>query len=381
MPAPRAPWAKQRAALVALSRGATIKEAAVISGLGSRTVDSLVREHGRMTICERTPRANALTQSERETIFIGVREGHTAACIARALGRHRSTVSREITANGGCKKYRPFMAQDRADRASRRQRPRWWLTNPELWDLVYVLLKSKWSPQQISGWLRRNLGDDPNWCVSHESIYQAIYIQGLPELRKELTKSLRTGRLKRRVQGRSGCGSPIKNMVNLSERPAEVEDRAVPGHWEGDLIIGLRQGSAIATLVERSTGFGMLIKLDSKNAIHVGEQIAKHMGTLDHQIRLSLTWDQGTEMADHLNFTERTAIPVYFCDPGAPWQRGTNENWNGLVRQYLPKGTDLSVHSQQRLNEIAAELNDRPRARYDFQKPSDLFNQLVAATP
>jgi IS30 family transposase len=302
--------------------------------------------------------------------------------IAKQLGRPTSTVSREVRRNGGGVRYRAAGAHRAARRRARLPKARKLLTDHKLARLVAYKLKRKWSPQQIAAYLRQRYAE-PHKRVSHETIYQCLYLQGRGGLRAELRKALRTGRAQRRPRDRERkMPTRIANMVLISERPAEVRDRAVPGHWEGDLIIGKDSKSQVGTLVERSTRFVMLVRLPHDRSAHtVRKAISRKMTHLPQALKRSLTWDQGCEMAEHVRFTVATGVPVYFCDPRSPWQRGTNENTNGLLRQYLPRGMDLSTVSNYQLNRIAAELNTRPRETLGWMTPAQKFAQLVASAP
>ena len=326
------------------------------------------------------PGPGRLTIAEREEISLALRRGDTLTSIANELGRAVSTICREVAANGGRDDYRAWRAHEQAHRRSLRPKARK-LASPELAVQVTRWLKKWWSPQEISRRLRLEHPDDPMMRVSHETIYKTLFVQGRGELRRELTRCLRSRRAQRRPRGRIETRGRIPGMVMISERPAEVDDRAVPGHWEGDLIIGKNGDSAVGTLVERSTRYVMLLHLpNGRFPVHVDEAMRRAIRKLPKDLFQTITWDQGKEMHRHADFTVDTGIQIYFCDPRSPWQRGSNENTNGLLRQYMPKGTDLSVLSARDLSRIAASLNDRPRATLGFMKPSEKLAELLALT-
>jgi IS30 family transposase len=329
---------------------------------------------------ERTRAAVCLSAREREEISRGLAAGESLRCIAGRLDRAPSTVSREVARNGGHRRYRAA-ASDRAAwvRASRPKRCKL-ASNRRLQRLVAGKLGQDWSPEQIAGWLVRTFPDEPEMRVSHETIYLTLFVQARGALKRELATHLRTRRMMRRSQAHTSHGhgrGQIVDAVTISERPAEVEDRAVPGHWEGDLLLGSGL-SQIATLVERSTRFVMLVQLPKgRSTEHVVGALTTHVRSLPDQLRRSLTWDRGHELADHKRFTVDTGVQVFFCDPKSPWQRGSNENTNGLLRQYFPKGTSVAGFTQEQLDEVAAKLNGRPRQTHGWMTPSEKLDEVL----
>jgi IS30 family transposase len=326
------------------------------------------------------PSEARLSLDDRVEIRLGLERGESYAALGERLGRHRCTVWREVKANGGRDHYRPMAAHRAAGKAARRPKATKLGTEAALCLRVVAELEQLWSPQQITIRLKAEFPDRSEMWVSHETIYKSLYIQGRGELRRELHRCLRSGRAQRRHQGRVERRGRIADMVMISERPPEVEDRAVSGHWEGDLLIGANGASAIVTLVERSTRYVMLGKIANQRAETVREALTALILRLPEHLRLSLTWDQGKEMAQHLAFSVATDVEVYFCDPHSPWQRGSNENTNGLLRQYFPKGTSLRRYSQDDLDRVAASLNNRPRQTLNAMKPSEKLAELVAST-
>jgi len=364
-----------------ISCGETRPQVASALGTTERTVARvLVAAGGRPPRRSRRRWRSALRLSliEREEIRAGIAAGESFRAIARRIGRSPSTVSREVGGLVGRGRYRATRADDRACLRALRPKRSKLASSPRLRRAVTGMLERRFSPQQISARLRLDYPDDEEMRISPETIYQSLYVQSRGRLRKDLARYLRSGRSKRKPRrGPTGQGH-IKDMVSISERPAEVEDRAVPGHWEGDLIVGKQGRSFIGTLVERQTRFVLLTELGNDCSTEtVTQRIAEQIVRLPEQLRLSLTWDQGTEMADHIRFKVATGVQVYFCDPHSPWQRGSNENTNGLLRQYFPKGTDLAARHQDELDRVAAQLNQRPRQTLGWHTPAEKMAQLL----
>ncbi len=362
--------------------GMSLAEIGRVIGRNPAQVHRLVASSGGMMPPPRRRSRLALGWAEREEISRGLAAGHSMRTIAANLTRAPSTVSREIARHGGRETYRANTADETAWDSARRPKRCRLAGHRRLRRTVAEKLSLAWSPEQISGWLKREYPDTEDMQISHETIYRSLYVQARGVLKRELVGHLRTRRGMRHSKHsnrRNQARGQIIDAVSISERPAEIEDRAVPGHWEGDLIAGLSH-SYIATLVERQSRFTMLVKIDAKDSPTVVKALIKKIRRLPVELRKSLTWDRGLEMARHKDFTTATNVDVYFCDPRSPWQRGTNENTNRLLRQYLPKQTDLSDHSQADLNRIALQLNQRPRKTLDFRSPAEHFNEIVALT-
>lgn len=351
-------------------------------GRGHTSIAGHVRPSGgiRPAIPRRSPRA--LTMADREEISRGIVGGRSVRAIARALGRAASTVSREISRNGGSRRYRAEAADRLAWKRALRPKPCKLALSGQLRQTVATKLEMKWSPEQIAGWLKRIYPEDEARRVSHETIYHSLYVQTRGVLKQELMAHLRSDRRFRRSRHatqKRGRNGTIVDAVPISERPASIEDRAVPGHWEGDLLCGSKN-SYIVTLVERHSRYVMLAKIKSRHTQTVIDALIRQARKLPDELYKSLTWDRGHELADHKRFSMATNIDVYFCDPQSPWQRGSNENTNRLLRQYFPRQTDLAPHSQAELNKVARQLNQRPRKTLDFQSPAERFSTCVAST-
>jgi len=362
-------------------KGDSLQQIAQLFDRNHSSIERILAETGGIRPVPRRRSPLALTLAEREEISRAIATGESIRSIAKSLGRAPSTISREINRNGGDEQYRAAQAEQAAWERARRPKTCKLVVNRALARMVAARLRLLWSPEQIAGWLKQAYPNDECFQVSHETIYRSLFIQARGALKKELLAHLRRARIMRRsrhhTQKLDNHGR-ILDTVSISERPATVEDRAVPGHWEGDLLFGSKN-SQIATLVERQTRYVMLVKVAGKDTQTIIDALIKHARKLPEELYQSLTWDRGKEMADHKRFTLATDIQVYFCDPHHPWQRGSNENTNGLLRQYFPKGIDLSSYSQAKLNAIARQLNERPRKTLNYETPAKRFHQSVAS--
>lgn len=361
--------------------GTTDRLIGLAIGRPEATVQRYLQRHGGFAPRPRRRSARSLSLAEREEISRGLSAQRTLRQIACGLGRAPSSISREIGRHGGREQYRALPADEQAWAWARRPKACLLSRRIGLCRVVSAKLRQNWSPRQIAGWLPKAFSADDSMRVSHETIYRTLFIQSRGALKKELLAHLRRGRTLRRHRTRAAVRVPqwLNEAVSIRERPAEAEDRAVPGHWEGDLLLGLHR-SQIATLVERHSRFVMLVKLPAHDSSSVVQALSKKILRLPQELRRSLTWDRGGELARHREFTVATDVKVYFCDPHSPWQRGSNENTNGLLRQYFPKGTDLSVHAQSHLDRIARQLNQRPRETLGFETPADTLDRSVAST-
>lgn len=349
-------------------------------GVQHPTIHKVLRRTGGWAPTRRHRASRVLTSAEREDISRGLAGGLALATIARQIGRVRSTVTREVARNGGRAAYRARQADAAAWQRARRPKPCWLARQPRLAQVVARKLAQHWSPEQIAVWCRQTYPDTPAMRVSHETIYRTLFIQSRGVFKREIVQHLRRGQRMRRPRVTTVVPTgPLADAISIRERPASVEDRAVPGHWEGDLLTGTID-TQIATLVERTSRYVMLVRMPTKEAPAVARALAHHIRTLPVALRRSLTWDRGRELAAHRAFTIATDVQVYFCDPHSPWQRGSNENTNGLLRQYFPRGTDLSQYSQAALNRVAKELNQRPRKTLGWQTPAATLASIVAST-
>ena len=374
--------ATDRAALwTRWQRGETLLEISQALGTFKSNVWSEVQRRGGLVPPPRTRAARVLQSAEREEISRGLAAGESLRRIAQRLGRAPSTLSREIRRHGGARRYRASRADAAAWAWARRPKRCRLAQDRPLCQLVAAGLRRDWSPEQIARWLRMNFPDDPTRYVSPETIYRTLYVQARGALKRELVAHLRHGQRYRRPRAaHPGRGQgELRGMVSIAERPPAADARAVPGHWEGDLLLGQR-GTQLATLVERQSRFVLLIALPAADSRTVVDALARHITRLPRVLQQSLTWDRGKEMAQHQRFTVDTGVQVYFCDPQSPWQRGSNENTNGLLRQYFPKGMDVSRFSQRQLNRVARELNERPRKTLGFNTPVDMLASIVAST-
>lgn len=361
-----------------IAAGETHPAVAAALGCSTKTVQLLLIRTGGLAPRHRPRPPLRLSLGEREEISRGLQAGESCRAIAARLTRAASTVSREVVQAGGVARYRAWRADEAAVRRSRRPKVAKLARCPRLRSVVERWLEKRWSPQQIARRLVRDYPGNEEMRVSHETIYRSLFVQARGALRHELVRCLRTGRAQRRSRRRLHGPGELRDMVLISDRPAEAADRAVPGHWEGDLILGRGGRSAIGTLVERQTRLVMLIALPhGRSAERVRPALARRIRTLPAQLRRTLTWDRGKEMAQHVRFSIESGVPVYFCDPRSPWQRATSENTNGLLRQYFPKGSDLSIHDQRHLDAVARELNGRPRRTLDWSTPAEAFAQVV----
>ena len=374
----------------ALRSGMTPTQGAIAAGVSEHTARRWVQQAGYVPrtlvlladpALSTSPPRGPMSFIERCRLEELLETGHTPVRAAGLLGRHRDTIRREIGRGQTTSGYRARVGQDVTEANLKRPKPRRLEDNPVLLAEVVARLEKRHSPEQIAERLRQDFPDDPEMWVAHETIYQALYVQPRGELARLVKTALRTGRTQRKPQGRKGNGQgKLKDMINISDRPKEADDRAIPGHWEGDLILGsTASGSAIGTLVERTTGFVVLLHLpEDRTAATLAHAMTAKVPEIPDILRRSLTWDQGSEMALHTKITEATGLPIYFCDPHSPWQRGTNENTNGLLRQYFPKGTDLSFYGPGWLDQVAAELNARPRKRHNWRTPAEELDRLLS---